>query len=69
MKEFRDVIYVKYGLKRGDFKKAVEDAMLDYISSRSKSSSARDFVRRKKREIRNNHILMKRFVAPNHVKS
>jgi len=28
---FREIIYYKYGLRKGDFKKAVEEAMLDYI--------------------------------------
>ncbi len=31
VKEFRHVIYEKYGLKKGDFKNALEEAMLDYI--------------------------------------
>lgn len=31
VKEFRHVIYEKYGLKKGDFKRALEEAMLDYI--------------------------------------
>ena len=31
VKEFRHVIYNKHGLKKGDFKNALEEAMLDYI--------------------------------------
>lgn len=31
VKEFRHVIYSKHGLKKGDFKNALEEAMLDYI--------------------------------------
>lgn len=31
VKEFRHVIYEKHGLKKGDFKNALEEAMLDYI--------------------------------------
>lgn len=31
VKEFRHVIYERYGLKKGDFKHALEEAMLDYI--------------------------------------
>ena len=37
LKEFRDVIYHKRGLKHGDFKKTLEEAMLDYIIKYSKS--------------------------------
>jgi len=48
--EFRDVIYTRMGLKKGDFKKSLEDAMLDYILKYSKSSSAKDFARRTKEE-------------------
>ena len=29
--DFRKVIFYKYGLKKGDFKKALEEALLDYI--------------------------------------
>ncbi|AFU57748.1 hypothetical protein Ngar_c08060 [Candidatus Nitrososphaera gargensis Ga9.2] len=31
VKEFRHVIYEKYGLRKGDFKNALEEAILDYI--------------------------------------
>ncbi len=31
VREFRHVIYEKHGLKKGDFKHALEEAMLDYI--------------------------------------
>lgn len=31
VKEFRHVIYERYGLKKGDFKHALEEAMMDYI--------------------------------------
>jgi hypothetical protein len=31
VKEFRHVIYNRHGLKKGDFKNALEEAMLDYI--------------------------------------
>jgi hypothetical protein len=31
VKEFRHVIYERHGLKKGDFKNALEEAMLDYI--------------------------------------
>ena len=31
LKEFRDVIYNKSGLRKGDFKKSLEDAIKEYI--------------------------------------
>jgi|GEM_PF-6963159 len=34
--KFRHVVYTKDGLKKGDFKKALEEAMLDYIQKYSK---------------------------------
>jgi hypothetical protein len=50
LKEFRDVIYNRTGLKKGDFKKSLEDAMLDYILKYSKSPSAKEFAKRTKEE-------------------
>lgn len=50
LKEFRDVIYNRMGLKKGDFKKSLEDAMLDYIIKYSKSASAKEFAKRAKAE-------------------
>lgn len=35
VKEFRHVIYSRHGLKKGDFKNALEEAMLDYIQKYS----------------------------------
>ncbi|MGQ0376397.1 MAG: hypothetical protein ACT4OW_02695 [Nitrososphaerota archaeon] len=32
LEEFRAVIYEKSGLKKGDFKKFLEDAMLEYVT-------------------------------------
>ena len=29
--DFREIIYYKYGLRKGDFKKAIEEALQDYI--------------------------------------
>ena len=43
--EFRDVIYKKKGLKKGDFKESLEEAMLDYITRYSKTESAKQFVK------------------------
>ena len=37
VKAFRHVIYEKYGLKKGDFKQALEAAMADYVKKYSKS--------------------------------
>jgi hypothetical protein len=31
VKEFRHVIYERHGLKKGDFKNALEEAIVDYI--------------------------------------
>jgi len=39
LKEFRDVVYTKYGLRRGDLKLAIEEAMTDYIQKYRKPSS------------------------------
>ena len=39
VKEFRHVIYERHGLKKGDFKNALEEAMLDYIQKYSESGS------------------------------
>lgn len=50
LKEFRDVIYTRMGLKKGDFKKSLEDAMLDYILKYSKSDGAKTFAKRAKAE-------------------
>ena len=47
---FRETIYYKMGLKKGDFKTAVELAMLDYIQKHSKSKNSLDFVKRIKEE-------------------
>ena len=47
---FRETIYHKTGLKKGDFKAAIEHAMLDYIIRYSKSKNSLDFVKRIKEE-------------------
>jgi hypothetical protein len=31
LKQFRHVVYLKYGLKKGDLTKALEEAMQDYV--------------------------------------
>ena len=36
IKEFRGVIYNKSGLRKGDFKKSLEDAIKEYIVKYSK---------------------------------
>ena len=41
LKEFRHIIYEKYGLKKGDFKQALEAAMADYVIKYSKSDVAK----------------------------
>lgn len=40
VKEFRHVIYSRHGLKKGDFKNALEEAMLDYIRKYSEQALA-----------------------------
>ena len=40
VKEFRHVIYSRHGLKKGDFKNALEEAMLDYIRKYSEQNEA-----------------------------
>lgn len=40
VKEFRHVIYERHGLKKGDFKNALEEAMFDYIQKYSHAKSA-----------------------------
>ena len=46
--EFRDVVYKRTGLKRGEFTKSVESAMLDYILKYSKSESAKAHAKKMK---------------------
>ncbi len=48
LKEFRHVIYEKYGLKKGDFKKSLEAAMADYVIKYSKSGVAKQLAKRLK---------------------
>jgi hypothetical protein len=38
--KFRHVLYTKHGLKKGDLKQGLEEAMLDYIQKYSKPRSA-----------------------------
>jgi hypothetical protein len=39
LKEFRAIIYEKSGLKKGDFKKFLEDAMSEYVTKYTKNGS------------------------------
>ena len=39
LKEFRDVIYNKSGLRKGDFKKSLEEAIVEYITKYSKTKN------------------------------
>lgn len=39
LKEFRDVIYHKSGLRKGDFKKSLEAAIKEYITKYSNKES------------------------------
>jgi hypothetical protein len=42
VKEFRHVIYERHGLKKGDFKNALEEAILDYIRKYSQQKTSSD---------------------------
>lgn len=45
LKEFRRVVYLKYGLKKGDLTKALEEAMQDYVRKNAESlKSATDVL-------------------------
>jgi len=48
VRKFRHVVYTKDGLKKGDFKKAIEEAMIDYIKKYSDSKSLREMAERAK---------------------
>ncbi|AJM93200.1 MULTISPECIES: hypothetical protein [Nitrosopumilus] len=50
LQEFRHVIYEKYGLKKGDFKNALESAMVDYVLKYSKTDTAKELANRLKDE-------------------
>ncbi len=39
LKEFRDVIYNKSGLRKGDFKKSLEEAIKEYITKYSNNKN------------------------------
>jgi len=45
LKEFRDVIYKRKGLRKGDFKESLEEAMLEYVFKYSKSETAKHFAK------------------------
>ena len=46
--EFRDIVYRRTGLKKGDFTKSLEESMLDYILKYSKSESAKAHAKKMK---------------------
>lgn len=48
VRKFRHVVYTKNGLKKGDFKKAIEEAMIDYIKKYSESKPVREMAERAK---------------------
>lgn len=37
LKDFRHVVYVKYGLRKGDLTKALEEAIRDYVQKNQES--------------------------------
>ena len=48
--EFRDVIYKRKGLRKGDFQQSREEAMLEYVLKYSKSEKTKDLAKRVKKE-------------------
>ena len=54
LKEFRDVIYHQTGLNKGDFRKALEISMLDYVIKYSESEPAKDYAKLTKSELLKN---------------
>ncbi|MDP3780002.1 MAG: hypothetical protein Q8Q69_02285 [Nitrosopumilaceae archaeon] len=50
--EFRDVIYRRKGLRKGDFQQSFEEAMLEYVLKYSKSEKTKDLAKHVKREKR-----------------
>lgn len=45
LKEFRDVIYTRKGLKKGDFRDSLEESILNYILKYSKSETAKELAK------------------------
>ena len=39
LKDFRHVVYLKYGLKKGDLTKALEEAIKDYVTKNADTKS------------------------------
>ena len=50
IREFREVIFKKSGLKRGDFKNTLEEAILDYVKKHNKSYNVKSYAKRVKAE-------------------
>jgi len=48
--EFRDVIYRRKGLRKGDFQKSLEEAMLEYVIKYSKSEKTKELAKHVKKE-------------------
>lgn len=42
LSEFRHIVYTRYGLRRGDITKSLEEVMLDYISNHTKSVTMKE---------------------------
>lgn len=53
VKEFRHVIYERHGLKKGDFKNALEEAMLDYVRKYAAQHSQIDRLAETAKTIKN----------------
>jgi hypothetical protein len=37
LEKFRHIIFIRHGLRRGDFKNAIEEAIIDYIKKHSQA--------------------------------
>jgi hypothetical protein len=38
LKDFRHVVYLKYGLRKGDLTKALEEAIKDYVAKNAQAA-------------------------------
>lgn len=51
LNEFREVIYKRKGLRKGDFKKSLEEAIIEYVLKYSKSKTAKQFAKNAKAQL------------------
>lgn len=48
--EFRDVVYRRKGLRKGDLQESLEEAMLEYVIKYSTSEKTKDLAKHVKKE-------------------